>query len=136
MIKELRLIAGNPDEVRQMLTKKKKFLQPVEHVKQLLEMPFRDRALALEQHMTETYFDAPNQSVFILFRNKRRYKPEFFAETVELPFEETSIVCPAMYEEALTAWYGDWRKIVFSKGHGIRYSADISYKEYFASVTR
>lgn len=133
--RELRRLASYSPKMREMLAANKKFLMPVKRVKQLLDMPFRDRALAHEEYMLNFYFEAPNMSVIRLFGNKRIYKPEFFAETVALPFEKTYINCPSMYEEALTAWYGDWRNPVVSKGHARKYSADIPYTDFFKSVT-
>ncbi len=37
------------------------------------------------------------------------WNSEWFAETVELPFENVTIQCPKYYNEKLTKMYGDWR---------------------------
>lgn len=37
------------------------------------------------------------------------WNSEWFEKTVELPFENTTIICPAEYEKILEKSYGDWR---------------------------
>lgn len=39
-------------------------------------------------------------------------KRDWFNDVVELPFENTYISCPQMYDEILTYSYGNWRKMI------------------------
>ena len=41
------------------------------------------------------------------------WNKEWFEESIELPFEDTTISCPRMYSEILTKSYGDWKTPVF-----------------------
>lgn len=43
--------------------------------------------------------------------NKLIFPTKYFAETVELPFEDTDIKCPKMYHEYLTDQFGDYMVI-------------------------
>jgi len=65
---------------------------------------------------------------------KWRWRRELFAETIQLPFEDTTIPAPAGYDERLTVQYGDWRTPV--KGGSIHelvlVDTEVSYKETFA----
>ena len=40
---------------------------------------------------------------------KWRWKRELYAETILLPFENTTVPAPAGYDEQLKGQYGDWR---------------------------
>ena len=37
------------------------------------------------------------------------WKKSWFEETIELPFEDTTITCPKEYDKVLTKTFGDWR---------------------------
>ena len=51
---------------------------------------------------------------FRTFDAKNMWKASWFEETVELPFENTTITCPKYYDEVLTVQYGDWRTPVYN----------------------
>ena len=59
-------------------------------------------------------------------------KKEWFDEVIELPFENTSIVCPLNYEEVLSHTYGDWKKWVLggSLHQGYFFDPDKPYVYY------
>jgi len=42
---------------------------------------------------------------------RRLFKRAWFDETVDLPFEDTTVPCPAGYDEYLTAHFGDYMKL-------------------------
>lgn len=46
---------------------------------------------------------------FKTFAPRLIWKREWFAESVEMPFENITVVAPSKFEEILTATYGDWR---------------------------
>ncbi len=48
--------------------------------------------------------------------DNHRYKMEWFKDTVELPFENTYIQAPAMYDAVLKTEYGDYMRIVQKGG--------------------
>ena len=52
------------------------------------------------------------------------WKKEWFEDTVELPFEDTTVVCPKCYDEVLTKTYGDWRTPVFGTSFHELYIVD------------
>lgn len=41
----------------------------------------------------------------------------WFEQTVELPFENTTVICPAEYEKILEREFGDWRTPVMGSDH-------------------
>ena len=131
MGKELMLAASNRDEVRKMLDEDHEFVTPVERLKAMLELPFKQRALAVEDHLRKTYFESPNVVFFASYREGRVFRRQIFDKIVRLPFELTELSCPAEFDEMLKAWFGDWHEIVFAPGHARAYSDDISYKDYF-----
>ncbi len=49
------------------------------------------------------------ETSFRTFNDKFIYKREWYANAIEMPFENTTIRCPEKYEEILTKAYGDWR---------------------------
>ena len=60
---------------------------------------------------------------------KLMWPKEWFDEVIELPFEDTTISCPKMYDEILTKTYGDWRTPVYNSSiHEMEYlDVDTSY---------
>lgn len=68
----------------------------------------------------EACYDVPGDSDIIAetsfktYNEKFMWKKEWFADTIELPFENTTISCPAMYDEVLKQQFGDWRTPVFN----------------------
>lgn len=57
----------------------------------------------------------------------KKYKAEWFKETVLLPFDEMELPCPKEYEQVLTCEYGNWRTPV--KGASL-------HGEVFVDLTR
>ena len=64
------------------------------------------------------------------------YQKAWFNETIYLPFESVKLPVPAAYDEILTTFYGDWRKLVWDRRNklGLIHSADIPYKEFFEHI--
>ena len=137
IIKELFLAVSNRPKVIEMADRKAEFVTPLATLKEMLELPFRERALFYERHLSKTFFESQNISWLTTFMLKgKHFKTKSFGDTVEFPYELTFLKCPRDFDEVLTAWYGDWRKIVFRKGHECVWSDTMSYKDYFAQVTR
>ena len=59
------------------------------------------------------------------------WERDWFTEVVELPFENTTIICPKCYNEKLTRMYGDWQIPVKGSARHEMYIFDpnISYQE-------
>lgn len=85
----------------------------------------------LEQ-IKQLYMDACNDLVgdgellgmtsFRTHSSKLMWPKEWFDDVVELPFEDTTITCPKMYDEILTRTYGDWRTPVYNSSiHEMEY---------------
>ena len=131
MGKEMMLAASNRDEVQKMLDEDHEFVTPIERLKAVLELPFKQRALAVEEHLRKTYFESPNVVFFASYKEGRYFPRRIFDKVVRLPFELTELSCPVDYDEMLKVWFGDWHKIVFAPGHAKAYSDNISYRDYF-----
>lgn len=109
------------------------------------EKPFHERALEYEQYLADNYFDS-EYVCFITFYSLPEGKPvriskpfarKFYETTVFLPFENLTLPAPGEYDKFLQNRYnGDWRTPVRTHSHAEVYSADISYKEYFAAQSR
>ena len=84
--------------------------------------------IAVEKQYTinqvkQLYMDACNNMVgngeligmtsFRTHSEKLMWPKEWFEETIEIPFEDTTIPCPKEYDAILTKTYGDWRTPVF-----------------------
>lgn len=65
------------------------------------------------------------------FNKKLMWKTEWWKETCELQFENTTIVCPKKYDSILKKEYGDY--MIYKKGTAVHtmqfFSADIPYKD-------
>ncbi|MBQ9478206.1 MAG: LicD family protein [Selenomonadaceae bacterium] len=103
------------------------------------EGTFKERALAYENYLADNYFESRFVG-FITFYNLSEDKPSRipsllradFDEQIRLPFERIELSAPAGYDSLLAMHYGDWRTPRMSHVHAQIYSADISYKDYFA----
>ena len=72
----------------------------------------------------------------LMKKPKKTYTKEMFRETIYLPFESVEMPVPVGYEKILTAFYGDWHKLVYDNTFriGSIYSPDIPYKEFLERV--
>ena len=52
------------------------------------------------------------------------WNTEWFESYIELPFEDTTICCPAAYDEVLTRHFGDWRTPVEGPSDHEMYAVD------------
>ena len=60
--------------------------------------------------LCEKYNDPSGEKCVSLFMYPGKvFKTEWFHNTIEVPFEDTSIIIPANYDDYLTEVYGDWR---------------------------
>lgn len=84
------------------------------------------------EQVKQQYMDACNDFVgdsellgmtsFRTHSEKLMWPKEWFDEVIELPFEDTTISCPKMYDEILTKTYGDWRTPVYNSSiHEMEY---------------
>ena len=135
--KELFLAVGERPRVKKMLATNSEFVTPLDRLEAMIELPFRDRARVYEEYLSKTFCNSRNVSWRTKFLFNRKFIAAYcFEKTIELPYELISLSCPADYDGALTAWYGDWRKVLFYTVHDCVWSDNISYKDYFAQVTR
>lgn len=84
----------------------------------------------------QRYMDACNEFVgdgelygmtsFRTHSEKLLWPKEWFDDTIELPFEDTTISCPMMYDEILTRTYGDWRTPVYNSSIHEMYLLDVN----------
>ena len=139
---ELFLAVSHRQKIIDGLNNKKSFVTPLDQLKKFLDMPFHLRARNFEKHMADLYTELQNTEsqyvgwLLLFLRRKRIFKVASFDKTIDLPFELATISCPAEYDDVLTSWYGNWREPVFKKGHSRIWSDTMSYKDYFAQVTR
>ena len=103
----------------------------------VLHLPFKQRALICENFLAEHFIDSEYVARFESFvLRQKKFRSANYQEAIDMPFEQITIPVPIGYEDILTAQYGSWREPVFTHAHGNLYSADISYKDYFQSVTK
>ena len=57
---------------------------------------------------------------------KLLWPKEWFDDVVEIPFEDTTISCPKMYDDILTKTYGDWRTPVYNSSIHEMYILDVN----------
>ena len=140
---ELRRAVTYPDQLKEELRLGKPLYTSHERLKEILSLPFRDRALIYENYLADNFFDSEYVS-FITFNALPKDKParipsllrKYYTEIIRLPFEGIEVCAPADYDALLTMHYGDWRTPKMSHIHAQIYSTDISYKDYFVAQTR
>ncbi len=95
----------------------------IEQIKQL----YMDACAMAEEDET----DEIGETTFRTHNEKFIWKRKWYDETIELPFEETTISCPKMYEEILTKQYGDWRTPIYNASMHEMYIYDVEtpYKQ-------
>lgn len=84
----------------------------------------------------QDYMDACNEMVgekelygmtsFRTHSEKLMWLKEWFDDTIEVPFEDTTISCPKMFDEILTRTYGDWRTPVYNSSIHEMYVLDVN----------
>ncbi|MBR1645416.1 MAG: LicD family protein [Selenomonadaceae bacterium] len=64
------------------------------------------------------------------------FRKDWFSETIYLPFETIELPAPKMFDEVLTAYYGDWRTPVHDGKNrmGNFHSADIPWREFSSRI--
>lgn len=76
------------------------------------------------EQIKQMYFDFCNvrgdsfkeigQTSFRTHNSHFMWNKEWFEEAIELPYEDTTITCPHMYDEFLQKQFGDWKTPVFN----------------------
>ena len=136
--KELLMTASYPHVVREALQNGETLLIGREKLEYLLSLPFKQRALAYDEYAGKTFFDSKYVRRFVnhCLKNKdRAVLKSITDETIEMPFELTTVQVMRDYDLYLTVAYGDWREMIFKKAHMSTSTVDISYKEFFAQVS-
>ena len=134
--REITLAAFFPQVLAKAIDNNEELILDGDDLKKLLSLPYKQRALALENYLAEIYVESEYGYWFYshVLRGKRM-KMQAYQETIELPFEQITLPAPRDYNEVLTAIYGDWRKPVYRQKHYTDvYSVDIPYTEYFAEM--
>ena len=136
---ELRRAVTYPAQVREELELGMPFFNSRERLFEILSMPFRQRALIYENYLADNYFESERVDFLTFYRlakNTITYIPPLLRadhdELVRMPFEQIEVWAPKNYDSLLTTQYGDWRTPRISHIHAKMYSADVSYKDYFA----
>ena len=135
--REMLMSIALPDEIKEQAQTTKDFLMTNEELEAFIKLPHQKKALSLEAFALKNF----SQSEFVgqlrdhcLVNQKISYSADNFKEVVYLPFEKIKLPCPAGYEDCLTTYYGNWRKLVYTHTHAKTYSAEISYEEFFKSA--
>ena len=139
MEREMLVAIALPGKIKQQAVKKKNLLISDADLKKFLKLPHNKKAMTLEAFALKNF----SRSEFVgqlrdycLMGREISYAAKNFEAVVYLPFEKIQIPCPVGYEECLTTFYGDWRKLVISTPHSQTYSADFSYKHFFNEKNR
>ena len=86
--------------------------------------------LFVHSSQVESFEDTLQQNNILPFRK------DWFAETINLPFETVEMPAPKMFDEVLTAYCGDWRTPVNDGNVHMKrlHSADIPWREFVSRV--
>ena len=108
---------------------------------QYIEIYQRNREKNTLQEMKQLYLDLCGQNKeptkFVGVTAIRTFQPnlvwntEWFADSVELPFENITVTAPVGYEQVLTKQFGDWRTPVQNTAYHemFAFDADTPYRE-------
>ncbi|MBQ7198194.1 MAG: LicD family protein [Selenomonadaceae bacterium] len=132
--KELLLATTHTDFVKKQLDEGKKFVLNPKELRKFMKLPYRQRGMYFDNFMAENFF--PSKRIggikhHCLTGKFTTYPADSFRDIIYMPFETIQLPAPIGYDEYLKEPYGDWHKIVFSRGHCIEWSADIAYTEYY-----
>lgn len=140
---ELRRAVTYPDQLKEEIRLGMPLHTPHERLKEIMSMPFRDRALIYEKYLADHYFEAEFVNFITFYRlskDKVNHIPPLrradHDELIRMPFEKIEVWAPSKYDSLLTSQYGDWRTPRMSHVHAQVCSVDVPYKEYFAAQTR
>ena len=131
--KELFMATCYPKFVKKALENNQSTLLKRETLEQLMELPFRQRALNFEEFMAKHFFYSTyvGQIEQHCLGNFHHYKITNLDKILYMPFEKIQIPVFLDWEECLNSQYGDWRKKVFTHTHSPEWSVDIPYTEYY-----
>ena len=136
--KELMMAASYPDVIQKALESGEEPVIPKDTLKDILKLPFKQRALLLQERLATHYFESPNigrMGNYFLHEKVYTWKSAFVRDFVQLPFEEITLPAPIDYEGFLTARHKNWREYVIKKSHVSSSTADIPYKTFFKLVS-
>lgn len=136
LVQELFIALAFPSRMKKALASGEKSLFPREMLENFLKLTHKERALYFDKFMLKNFFQSERIAEF----RRSFITPQLLSicsmkdltDITYLPFEKIELPVPVGYESVLTSLYGDWRKLVIYSPHAVDYSADISYKEYFA----
>lgn len=82
--------------------------------------------------------DEIGETSFRTYDEKFIYKREWYSESIEMQFEDTTILCPKRFDEILTKAYGDWRTpVIHGAVHEMQYvEPDLPYKTYIERLNK
>ena len=137
--KLLLLTASFPDVVRKALDNNEQLPVSADILNNLLKLPFRRRVLTYIEYLKKTCFETPRvgrlKTQFLLHKFGFR-DVSSFTNTIETPFEETTMTIPRDYEVIMPKLYGeDWRELIFKKSHVSSVTVDMSSEEFFKRVS-
>ena len=125
-----------PERIADALENNSEFLTNTDELKQLIQLPYKQRALQYEKYLSEHFFESDNVYWFHSFVLRGKTIPSSaYRETIELPFEQIKVPAPRGFDSVLSGMYGDWHELRVNMRHDFDvYSSDISYREYFAAI--
>ena len=136
--KELMMAASYPDLVEAGLDRGDQFVIAEDMLRRLIKMPFKRRALALQERLAKNYFEAPNigrLTNYFLHEKPLSWKRDHVRELIELPFELLELPAPINYDGFLTSRFGDWHELIMRQSHVPFSSVDIPYKKFFEQMS-
>ena len=104
-----------------------------EFLEKIMQLPYKNRSLVLEEEFTKFYHQSKHVSVIysMVTPNVPIYERAWFDETIYLPFEEVSVPAPKEFEKVLAAYYGaDWNIPKIYGAYSSVFSVDIPYKVF------
>ena len=111
----------------------------LETLQQIAALPSQERLAELYRYTYELWNQSSEVAYYSDVLNKlykANIKKDWLRETIYLPFETVEMPAPKMFDEVLTAYYGDWRTPVNDGENrlGVLHSADIPWREFFRQV--
>ena len=96
------------------------------------------KTMYLDSCVYEEETDEIGETSFRTYDEKFIYRKEWYASSIELPFENTTIPCPEHYDEILTKAYGSWRTpVINSAVHEMAFvNTHLPYSEYLSSTSK
>lgn len=138
---ELRYAVTYPERLVEGIERGDHYHHSYDRLRELLSLPFRDRALLYEKYLADNWFESEFSSLptFNSLKAIHKMKEQPTAEKQDLitaKFEGLEVPVFKNYDSILTRQYGDWRTPLKYHIHTNTFSADVPYKEYFKAHVR